>query len=244
MKPSGHHLSRFLCLIALVVSLSQLTAGQQSKKEFASLNYGFVSPNTRDDLKLEDAIRGMNSAEETTLLSRARNLSCVVKRKISTTRALGSWNDGAEHSIILRAYTDEPTIRYLMARLGRDASQKAVIYFHPETSGGAKIYAIHLPQRRRGFAVIAGILDQTGIAFRTLVRSKQRAIVYVVDTDNKLNTKVREAAKRLRAVLTSETGTASFIGDDANREKGQTIFAQEIQQYEAKHPKLPPPCIN
>jgi hypothetical protein len=127
-------------LIAFVLSIATGAAApaqQAQNKDVVSFNYGFVSPNTRDDLKLEDAIRGMNSAEETKLLRHARNLGCVVRLKIATMRALGSWSDGAEHSILLRANSDESTIRYLMSRLGREANQKAVIYFHPEAFGSA-----------------------------------------------------------------------------------------------------------
>ncbi len=208
-----------------------------------SLNYGFVSPNTREDLKLDDAIQGMNSAEEYALLKRAKNLGCVVKRKIATMRALGSWSDGAEPSILLRANTDESTIRYLMSRLGKDANQKAVLYFHPSPNGNATIYAIS-PTRRLSFAFITRILDATGIAFRTLVPTRRTNVIYVVDTENNLRDKIKNVVKRLRAKLLAQKGIASFIGDDSDRKKGQAVFTQEMSTYESRHPKLPPPCVS
>ncbi|HEV8369822.1 MAG TPA: hypothetical protein VGQ39_17835 [Pyrinomonadaceae bacterium] len=227
-----------LAVILLAIA-SVTTTAQRADR---SLNYGFVSPNTRDNLKLEDAIRGLSSAEESSLLKRARSLTCVVKRRISTMRALGSWSDGAEHSILIRVNTDEPTIRYLMSRLGRDANQKAVIYFHPQTAGTAKMYIFQPAWRFRGFATIGRILDAAGISFRTLIPTKQGTVVYVVDTERSLTGKVKAAATRLRARVKSQTGNANFIGDDAVREKGQTIFANEIKEYESKHPQLSPPC--
>src|SRR5204863_790997 len=121
-------------LILLLVTCGSALAQQPTRNDSASLNYGFVSPNTSEGLKLEDAIRGMNSTEELSLLRRAENLGCVVKRKISTLRAVGSWIDGAEHSILLKTKTDEATIRYLMSRLGREANQKSILYFHPNAS--------------------------------------------------------------------------------------------------------------
>jgi hypothetical protein len=233
-----------LAFVLLLLGTSHAVAQKAANGDPQSLNYGFVSPNTRDGLKLDDAIRGLDSAEEKSLLRRAKGMGCVVKRRISTTRALGSWSDGAEHSIVLRVYTDEATIRYLMSRLGRDANQKAIVYFHPEPSGSAKIYSVRLRRGSRGFDSVARILDKTGIIFRTLVPTKQDLIIYVVDTDSKLATKVRAAAKQLKGRLTAQTGSASFIGDNADREKGRNIFVKEIADYESKHPDLPPPCIN
>jgi hypothetical protein len=232
-----------LIVAFLLTTCGSALAQQTPRNNSAEINYGFVSPNTREGLKLEDAIRGMDSTEEANLLRRAKNLGCVVKRKISTLPAVGSWSDGAEHSILLRTKTDEATIRYLMSRLGRDANQKAILYFHPNASGTATLYSVRPPSRLRGFAAISGILDRAGIVFRTLVPTKQRTFIYVVDLEGTLAAKVMDAAKRLRASYRARRGNANFIGDDAVREKGQVVFAQEVKDYETKHPNLPPPCI-
>lgn len=231
--------------IALLFLSCGSAVGQQSvNSEAAALNYGFVSPNTREGLKLGDAIRGMSSPEEFNLLKRAKNLGCVVKRKITTSRALGSWIDGAEHSIMLRMNTDEPTLRYLMSRLGRDANQKSVLYFHPEPKGVTTIYIVRPQRRFHGFSTITRILDGAGIAFRTLVPTKETTLVYIVDTEGSLGEKVKNAVRRMRGRFRAQRGHASFVGDDAVREKGQAVFAQEIKDYETKHPNLPPPCVS
>ena len=162
------------CFFLLLLGTSPAVAQKAANQDPQSLNYGFVSPNTRDGLKLDDAIRGMNSAEETSLLIRAKGMGCVVKRRITTTPALGSWSDGAEHSIMLRVYTDQATIRYLMSRLGRDANQKAILYFHPEPSGSAKIYLMHLRRGSRGFDTVAQTLDNAGVLFRDFIFSFRR----------------------------------------------------------------------
>ena len=210
----------------------------------SSVNYGFVSPNTMENLQLKDAIRGMYSAEESQLQKRANGMSCVIKRPINTARALGSWSDGAEQSLLLRVNTDETTMRYLMSRLGRDANQKAVLYFHTQRDGRAAMYVIHPAKRLRSLSKIGQLLDASGVTFRTLVPTKQETTVYVVDTENNLGSKVRVATKRLRGRLTSQTGNASFIGDDSVREKGQNVFQQEIQQFETRNPNLPGVCKN
>lgn len=233
-----------LAIVFLFLSCGSAVSQQSVNSGTVARNYGFVSPNTREDLKLEDAIRGMSSPEEFNLLKRAKNLGCVLKRKITTSRALGSWSDGAEHSILLRMNTDESSLRYLMSRLGRDANQKSVLYFRPEPKGVATIYVVRPQRRFRSLSTITRILDTAGVAFRTLVPTKETTLVYVVDTENNLGEKVRNAVKRLRARFSAQRGNASFIGDDAVRDKGQAVFEQEIKDYEAKHPNLPPPCVS
>ncbi len=81
---------RALVLI-LLFGCGTLISAQQGRE---SLNYGFVSPNTRDDLKIEEAIRRMDSPEEARLLKEVVHLACVVRWKIRAVRALGSWSDG------------------------------------------------------------------------------------------------------------------------------------------------------
>ena len=115
-------------LLVLLLGWTTAVSAQQAQK---TLNYGIVSPNTRTDMKLQEAIAGMNSAEEAKLLKQAVNLGCVVRSRIRAFRALGSWVDGAEHSVLLRLDGDEESLRYVLSRLGRDAQQKSVIYFHP-----------------------------------------------------------------------------------------------------------------
>src|SRR5215475_5419540 len=101
-------------LLALMVGWTTAVSAQQ--------NYGIVSPNTKTDLKLADAIAGMNSAEESKLLKQAINLSCVVRSQIRAFRALGSWTDGAEHSVLFRVRGDEESLRYVLSQMGRDAN--------------------------------------------------------------------------------------------------------------------------
>ena len=107
---------------ALVLLIGLITAVSAQKP----LNVGIVSPNTKTDLKLEQAIAGMNSPEEAKLVNQAVNLGCVVRSPISAFRALGSWTDGAENSVLLRVRGDEESLRYVQSRKGRDAGQKYV----------------------------------------------------------------------------------------------------------------------
>ena len=206
-----------------------------------SLNSGFVSPNTKENLKLEDAIKGMNSPEETKLLKQSINMGCVVRARIRAFKSLGSWSDGAEHSVMIRVQSDEPTVRYVLSRLGRDARQKSILYFHPQSTGTADLYTIKPRRPLRNLATLAQTLERAGIAFRTLVPVRSGTWIYIVDLKRELRAKVMDAARRLRARVSSEPGNAAFVGDD-QPDDAKTVFDEEIGKYEASNPNLPPPC--
>jgi hypothetical protein len=219
-----------------------VTAQQASDQGLRkSLTFGFVSPNTREGLKLDDAIRGLSSSEEDRLIRQARAFGCVAQSKIETLKAVGSWSDGAEHSVMIRVQTDAPTMRYIVAVLGRDSRQKATLYFHSDAAGSADLYTLR-PQGRESIRRLSTLLDEAGIEFRTLVPTKPRALVYVVDSKRELRAKIVAAAKRLKARVMSRRGSAEFIGDDSSREKATTIFDEEIRNYETQHSALITKC--
>ncbi len=218
-------------LILLVLGWSTTVVAQQ--------NYAFVSPNTRENLKIEDAIMGMSSTEEAQLQLKAINLSCVVRSKIRTARALGAWSDGAEHSILLRVQSDPATLRYLMSRLGRDAKQKYVIYFYPQRGGPDDFYTLQV--RRRNLVALSNALQEAGIPFRTLVPAGKTTTVYIIDLDRELREKIFAAARKLGARISYRTGDADLFGADI-REQAKVKFEEEIKNYEAKNPNLPPTC--
>jgi hypothetical protein len=225
-------------LLVLLLGWTTVVSAQQDQKSF---NYGFVSPNTKTDLKLEQAIAGMQSEEEAKLLNKAVNLGCVVRTRITASRALGSWSDGAEHSVLLRVRGDEATLRYLLSRIGRDAQQKYVIYFHPRVGGAVDLYTLRPRKRARNLVALTNELERAGIPFRTLVPLRATTAVYIIDLDRDLRAKIMNAARRLRARVSQETGNAQLFGDD-EREKAKAKFDQEIKEYETKNPNLPPTC--
>lgn len=225
-------------LLVLLLGWTTLVASQQDQKSF---NYGFVSPNTKTDLKLEQAIAGMSSAEEAKLLNKAINLSCVVHTRIAAFRALGSWSDGAEHSVLLRVRGDEATLRYVLSRMGRDAEQKYVIYFHPQIGGKVDLYTLRPRRRARSLVSLTNELERAGIPFRTLVPSRATTAIYIIDLDRDLRDKIMNAARRLRARVNQEAGNAQLFGDD-ERDKAKVKFEQEIKSYETTNPNLAPTC--
>lgn len=225
-------------LLVLLLGWTTVVSGQQSQKSF---NYGFVSPNTREELKLADAIKGMNSPEEEQLRKQAINLSCVVRSRVRASKALGSWNDGAEHSIMLRVQSDEATLRYLLSRMGRDAQQKYVIYFHPRSKGPVNLYTLRVRTRSQNLLALTNALERGGIPFRTLVPYRGMTVVYIIDLDRDLRQKILTVARALRARVSYQPGNAALFGED-ERDKARLKFEQEIKKYEAKNPNLPPAC--
>jgi hypothetical protein len=229
---------RVLMLLLLLAWGSAVTAQEQAPKTF---NYAFVSPNTRENLKIEDAIKGMSSPEETQLRTKAINLSCVVSSKIRAYKALGAWSNGAEHSVMLRVRSDPATLRYLMSRMGHDAKQKYVIYFHPQPGGPDDFYVLRVRRRARDLVTLSNALQQAGIPFRTLVPLGKTTEIYIIDLDRELRDKIPAAARKLGAQVHSEVGDADLFGDDL-RAQARIKFEQEIKDYETKNPNLPPAC--
>jgi len=227
----------------IVVCWSIPTAAQQriEQRVRRSIGYGFVSPNTQEGLKLEEAIRYLSSPEEQALIRETRRLSCIAGSAIAARKAVGSWSDGAEHSVLLQSKTDERTLRYMLAMLGRKARQKAVLYFSENKNGAAVLYSFY-PQRRTDLGRASRTLDATGVEFRTLVPMGRSVAVYVVDITRQLTSKVMAAARRLRARVIARRGRAEFIGDDSDREKAQLVFDKEINEYESAHPALIRKC--
>jgi hypothetical protein len=225
-------------LLLLLLTWTSVVAAQQGQ---TALGYGFVSPNTSENLKFHQAIKGMNSREESALRLKAINLSCVVGSRVQAYRALGSWSDGAEHSIMLRVKSDEATLRYLLARMGRDTQQKYVIYFHPHPDGPADLYTLRPRAGSRNLVALTNALEQAGIPFRTLVPAKEGTVVYIIDLERDMREKILKAARTLRARVDYQPGKAQLFGEDS-REQAKAVFEQELKNYETKNPNLPPTC--
>jgi hypothetical protein len=218
-------------LFLLVLGWANVITAQQS--------YGMVSPTTKTDLKLADAIAGMSSAEEAKLLKQAINLSCVVRSRIRAFRALGSWSDGAEPSVLVRMNGNEATLRYVLSRMGRDAEQKYVIYFHPQPRGTADLYILRPQKGARNLVALTHALERAGVPFRTIVPAN--GAIYIIDLDRDLRAKIMTAARTLRARVSQQSGNAQLFGHD-ERQQAKVKFEEEIKNYEAKNPNLPPAC--
>ncbi len=204
-------------------------------------SYVFISPNTRDNLTLKEAIEGLRSADEQRLIEETRLVACRLRLRLRVRKAVGSWTDGAEPSTLIRASATESSLRYAASWLGKFARQKAVLYFRQSSSGEDGMYVLILPRQHPDLAAITTELDSNGVADRTVVPSKKRVLVYIVDLKDKLRAKVLTAAQRLHARLSFIKGQGELIGDD-DREKAQAVFEREVLKYEVSHPRVRQGC--
>jgi hypothetical protein len=222
-------------------SASLASAGTEVGQK--AVSYTFVSPNTRENLTLQDAIKLLNSPEELQFINAIHRLTGCLRLKPLVMKTIGSSTDGAEHSALFRVYTDQATLRYADARLGKMGRQKTVLNFREDCSGASRMYVLRVWMGKRTLASVSRTLDLEGIAFRTLVpRMRQRLFIYVVDLNDELNNKIIRAAHRLGALMAIIRGTGEFIGDDTDREKAQQVFAEEIRKFEDGNPHVARRC--
>ncbi len=240
-------LRAFLFSVALLLATSGYVLPQQpaarAEAQAKAESYTFVSPNTRENLTLADAIRLLKSKEEQRFINNIHRLSRCLRLKPMITKTIGSFTDGAEHSALFRVFTDKRTLRYADARLGKLGRQKTVLYFRQDNAGAARMYVLRLWTGRRTLASIAGTLDKDGVPYRTFVPgARRRMLIYVVDLDNELPNNVVSAARNLGALMTTIRGTGEFIGDDTDRDKAQQVYAGIIKQYEDENPERTRRC--
>jgi hypothetical protein len=246
---SQYLLPRFVLLTLLALWPPGLISAQEPAKTRSaraetnrkSISYAFVSPNTRENLTLKEAIVGLSSFDEERLIDEARRVACRLHLAVRVQRTLGSWTDGGENSTLIHFKTDQATLRYAASWLGKFGRQKSVLYFRRSFFGRSRMYVLQLPRGDRDIAAVATGLDLDGIANRTLVPRK-RMLIYIVDLKNDLLDKVLPAARRLHARLSSISGAGDFIGAENDRAKAHGIYEQEIRDYEVAHPAVRRTC--
>ncbi|MGB9179826.1 MAG: hypothetical protein WCB68_11325 [Pyrinomonadaceae bacterium] len=216
----------------------QATQDRSAGDSQKAVSYAFISPNVRETMTLEESVRLLKSPEELKLIRETRNLACRLRLKTRISKAVGSWKDGAENSIMFRVVTDKPTVGYASSWLGRLEHQKTVLYFRQHPTGAGVIYMLYPQSRRNNLFSISRMLDQSGVQYRTLIPlAHRRAAIYIIDLKHELKEQqIASAATMLGARLIIIRGTGDFIGDDNDREKAQQVFNQVVKDYETIHP--------
>jgi hypothetical protein len=247
----GYSLRRLFLSVVMLLAVFVSAYSQRPEADTSALtgsgqkalSYSFISPNMRENLKLNEAIRLLNSREEIRLVNFIACLSRCLHLTQTVSRAVGSWSDGAEHSTIFRTFADEQMLRYEDARLGKLERQKSVLYFRHDSSGAGTLYILTMRRGRASLSSISRTLDRNGVEFRSLVpQPKRGTIIYVVDLKSELHNQIAVAAKELRARLIYIKGDGEFIGDDTDREKAQQVFAGLIKEFEDAHPQVARQC--
>ena len=242
------HLTRraVLSVVLLLAASAQVFAQQavqRASDEQKAESYTFVSPNTRENLTLQEALRLLHSREEQNFINAIHGLSRCLRLKPEVLKTIGSFTDGAEHSALFRVFTDASVVRYAGARLGKLGRQKTVLLFRQSDVGTARMYVLRILKGRRSLHSIAATLDRNGVAFRTLAPAARRRMnIYIVDLSKELSNNVVSAARNLGALMTTLKGTGEFIGDDTDRDKAQLVYAGIIRQYEEANPQTARRC--
>lgn len=232
-------LAALLLFTAAPAAPAQQAAPEQSAADSGkAVSYAFVSPNVRENLTLAESLRLLDSPAEIKLIRETRNLACRLRLKTRISKAVGSWKDGAENSMMFRVVTDQTTVGYASSWLGKLEHQKTVLYFRQQPTGAGVMYVLYPKSRRGNLFTISQTLDQSGIEYRTLIPlPRRRAAIYIIDLKHELpEQQITTAASRLGARLLVIRGTGDFIGDDGDREKAQQVFTQVIRDYETTHP--------
>lgn len=221
------------CTLAALLVLLGSAAGQ-------GMAVGLGSPNTRDSMSYADARVSLHSFEEQNFVAVADRIVCALAERGFIEQVIGEVHEpgklgvsGAENSIVVKAPVSLEAMRYAMALLGRFAHQKYVIAFVPRSEGAPQsaMVLLRVPKNisREG---MERVLDDVGVPYRTLLDSR-RVLVFLPEGVS--DSRVRNAARILRAHIDIERGVGEVVGND-DRVKAAAEYDRIISEYESAHP--------
>ena len=192
---------------------------------------GFASPNVEENLSFQQALAKLNTPEEQQIVGRANELVNQLFGGGEVHAAVGDWSDGAENSSVTYAgEANSQKMDYMMATLGKEFNQKAVISFIHDPNGDDGIANMNTS---KSMDEIRDTLDKGGIKFRTLIPEKDgTTTVQVFDQGGTLVDKIAQTAMALNSSVDTLSGTGKFIGGDS-REEAQEEYEKIIRGYNA-----------
>jgi hypothetical protein len=176
------------------------------------------------------------------LIASARDLLCRLETTGRLTPVIGSWTDGVENSMMIRGRLDHDRVRYVSSILGRIAHQKSVLCFKSQAGGPATLYVLRIRKKSVGLRSISAALEANGVVFRTIAPSRNRTVIYIVDTKGDLGKSVIASASRLHASVLTVKGTSEFIRSEANMNQAEQAYDGVIKEFETRHPQVKTPC--
>ena len=221
------------CVLSLLCLLLGSAAGQ-------GMAVGLGSPNTRDSMSYEDAKASLHSFEERNFAAVADRIVCALAERGFVEKVIGEVHEprilgvsGAENSVVVKAPVSFEAMRYAMALLGRFAHQKFVIAFVPQSEGAPQstMVLLRIPKdisRER----MERVLDDARVPYRTLLDSR-RVLVFLPEGVS--DTRIRNAARILRAHIYVQRGVGEIVGND-DRVKAAAEYDRIISEYESAHP--------
>ena len=117
-----------------------------------------MSPNTATGLTLDQAIHGLSSKDEQTLIRDARRLAQCLDLPARIQPAVGNWREGSEPSSVTREWTVPDRLRYQAARLGARWRQESVLLFRSLGDGPHRMYVLR-PRFRLGYRRMSAAME-------------------------------------------------------------------------------------
>lgn len=189
---------------------------------------GFFSPNTSEGLKFPDAVKLLDSDEQKAAVTKAQALVDETFGTGVVHSAVGEWSDGAENSVVVTApSSSKQDIDFVMASLGKEYNQKAVVSFAHDDEGKDAMYSL---TTSKSMDEIRTALDKEGIEFRTLEPTEGGTIVHVFDPGITQTEATIRVAHSLGAEIDSVNGNGTLIGGDT-REQGQEAYDKILSGY-------------
>lgn len=193
-------------------------------------SFGFVSPNTEENLTFQDAYQRLNSPQQQETIQKAQNfVNQVFVGGGKVTSAVGDWKDGAENSAVVEVTgQNKNLLDYAMATLGKQLNQKAVLSFTHDDNGKDALWTIHTGQDIQS---VRNQLDVAGVNFRTLVPEQGGTTIHIFDSGTEMADKIGAVAQKLKGQIEVASGTGDFIGGDS-REEAQKQYDKVISGYQ------------
>lgn len=202
-------------------------------------SYIFESPNTRDQMSGEAAVRSLDSFEQKNFAAVAGYLARKLCRQPEVANGLGLFAGSTENAVMVTGCGGRRA-RYLGELLARYAHQEWVLIFAAEPAGKERLVVIsftsdqplRVPEEMRGSGLTAG----------TVIVKGTQAKVYLWEADHAHDAAIRSLAEAHRATIEEIAGHATLIGDDS-RARAQRLFDREIAAYERGHQPVLSPLL-
>ncbi len=203
----------------------QFTSGPKTAKE----GFAFSSPNVLEDTKFDHALRMLRSGDQKTAHLQSEEIDHRHSLSGQTFNAIGDWADGAENSIVTHydKVDSFEQLRATMAEKGMAWNQKAVLPFMVDSTGPHSLYYMELKD-----VDLSGIrknLEDSGLAFRSLIPGKDSTKVLVFDSENSLGENIKQFGKRYHGKIKAKRyrGRGEFLGGE-NRTEARQEYRKAI----------------
>jgi hypothetical protein len=222
-----------LCLLLALFGqlIAQLGQPFVPARARAGRSYLFLSPNTDDNLSLNEAVGRLGEPAQ----AHYRTLTADILRGLGVPYArvhdaVGDWSGGVENSLlaVVDCPTDAATLRCAAALFGLHAEQKAVLAFHADAAGTDVLAVLDLP--RRSLAEVRQLLDEHGLRDRTIVPHDSGCRVVLLDEGGRQAVALARIGRTPGARLAAHCGRALAVAAQS-RDLARRRFHEVIRAH-------------